>query len=405
MPAVDVSIQRPKIDDPALARTIAQITELLESLNGARRGRELDRVVTLRDLAGDTEAASIITSAGGVAGSLPSTIVSGGADKTPPAQLSNLTVASAAINNILSWDGTSLIPNYSYTEIWRASSDNLSLAVLHGTTTAEVFADDVGKGAVTYYYWVRAVSTAGIPGPYNATAGTSGTTGQVLNGDIADVAIDTAKIADLAVVTAKIANAAITNAKIANLAVDTAKIADLAVSSAKIANLAVGSAQIADAAIQTAKIADLAVDTLKIKDQAVTVPVSASADGALSLSSTVDTNIISASLDPSSSPVNLAISFVASVNGSDCNADAGPGYVEVRVVRGSTQIWPASGYATVLEAVCGSSAAPGQISGISLNIRDSSPAAGSNTYYVYARDGGQGGSVSFRSMVLSGVKK
>ena len=66
--------------------------------------------------------------------------------------------------------------------------------------------------------------------------------------------------------------------------IDTANIKQLAVKSAQIDNAAVTTAKIDDLAVTTAKIGDLQVDTLKIKDNAVTVPVSAFAEAAVTIS-------------------------------------------------------------------------------------------------------------------------
>lgn len=48
-----------------------------------------------------------------------------------------------------------------------AKGDTTVGAVRVGTTVAPVFSDAVDRGS-SYLYWVRAVSTAGIPGPFNA---------------------------------------------------------------------------------------------------------------------------------------------------------------------------------------------------------------------------------------------
>lgn len=66
--------------------------------------------------------------------------------------------------------------------------------------------------------------------------------------------------------------------------VKTSHIEDLAVKTAKIDALAVTTAKIDNLAVTEGKIANLAVDTLKIKDNAVTVPVSAFAEAATTVS-------------------------------------------------------------------------------------------------------------------------
>jgi hypothetical protein len=143
-------------------------------------------------------------------------------DLTVPDQPQNLTVTGAFSTIILDWDSSSA-SNYAYTEIWRiaawndtstyqigdvvyyvtdgrvyeavASSQNeiptgnpsfwtdlgtdvIGNTTLVGTTIANVFTDNPpdSSTAVTYYYWIRFVSTAGILGPFDTTAGTPGST-------------------------------------------------------------------------------------------------------------------------------------------------------------------------------------------------------------------------------------
>jgi hypothetical protein len=73
----------------------------------------------------------------------------------------------------------------------------------------------------------------------------------------------------IAVGSAAIANGAITNAMLGTAIVDTANIADASIVNGKIANLAVDSAKIAAAAITTAKIGDLQVTGAKIADATI----------------------------------------------------------------------------------------------------------------------------------------
>lgn len=146
--------------------TVEKIKEMVEIWVGDR-GDKLDRVVTYRDLVG-SKLGRLSRSGGLEPGDtvLPSPVYVG--------PLFDLQANPSMNFIILSWDGINQT-NYAYTEIWRASDDNLGNAVLTATTPARVYADAVGSG-VGYYYWVRAVSTSGDPGPYNATAGTYGET-------------------------------------------------------------------------------------------------------------------------------------------------------------------------------------------------------------------------------------
>lgn len=186
----------------------------------------------------------------------------------PPPAVVNLAAIGALTNFIISFNEPKY-NNHAYTEIWRSGADDLGTAVLVGTTTSSLYADNVGATASTRYFWARNVSTANVKGPFNAVAGVSATTGFVSNADLADASVTTAKIANLAVDTTKLADLAVEAAKLAGSSVTATKIANAAVGSAAIANLAVGTAHIADAAILTAKIADAAITNAKIGSLAV----------------------------------------------------------------------------------------------------------------------------------------
>ena len=145
--------------------TIARMKELLEIWSGDR-GDQLDSVATLRDL---VEANIARISRGG-----RMEAVAAGQDPVRVGPLSNLRVNGAFQNMIIEWGGISQ-PGYAYAEVWRGEADNLGDAVMIGASRGFVFTDPVGPGS-SYYYWVRAVSTTGHPGPYNASAGTFGQT-------------------------------------------------------------------------------------------------------------------------------------------------------------------------------------------------------------------------------------
>jgi hypothetical protein len=206
----------------------------------------------------------------------------------PPAPV-NLTAVSAALTVILEWNNP-LYANLAYAEIWRSTTNVLGNAVRIGTTPSFLYADAVGAGSITYYYWVRFVSRKDVVGPYNSLVGTLAATGLVGNvdlgpliieadnlaanaveeGKIKDFAVTTTKIANLAVGNAAIANGAITNAKIGDLAVDSAKIADAAIVTAKIANGTITNAKIGTAEITGAKIAGATIGTANITNGAIT---------------------------------------------------------------------------------------------------------------------------------------
>lgn len=91
----------------------------------------------------------------------------------PPAP-TDLAAVGAMTHILLSWDGITYL-NHAYTEIFSHTTNNLAAAVLIGTSSGRLYADAVGPGQ-SRYYWVRFVSTSDIRGPWNATAGTLGTT-------------------------------------------------------------------------------------------------------------------------------------------------------------------------------------------------------------------------------------
>lgn len=71
---------------------------------------------------------------------------------------------------LLEW----VMPKYnghSLAEVWRGTEDNLSDAVLVGTTPGQVYSDPVDPGWKGFY-WIRFVNSAGVSGPYNSPDGT-----------------------------------------------------------------------------------------------------------------------------------------------------------------------------------------------------------------------------------------
>ena len=146
-------------------RAVEASREILEVWKGDR-GNRLDRVVTYRDL-------TIQAAWDEIGRNAPDDLKSqlpGQVDLSPPGPLRNLAANPAIESIILTWEGTEQ-KRYAYTEIWRSVDDNLGTATLIGETAASTYSDPVGTQQA-FYYWIRAVSTNGIPGPYNATAGT-----------------------------------------------------------------------------------------------------------------------------------------------------------------------------------------------------------------------------------------
>ena len=170
---------------PALKNIPAQIdteTKLaLEAIKEAvevrlgRRGDPKDRAVTLRELIDSGLATDLAqepynpnTGATGFAPlrERPGDVV------VPPAP-TVLTASGLFTDVLLSWNqSTNTAPygNHGFTEIWRSQSEDLSSAVLVGTTSAFIYTDKGLEYDSTYYYWVRFVSTSNNPGPWSNMA-------------------------------------------------------------------------------------------------------------------------------------------------------------------------------------------------------------------------------------------
>jgi hypothetical protein len=177
-PTKKAGIYKPRrVTDPEVMRAINAIIERLEVLDGIR-GDNLDQAVTWRDL-GNT-GFTLGTGAGGAPTitNTPGPGTGGGGVPVPeigPAgPPSNLAANETYLALLLTWDNTDF--NLQHVEVWRASVDNLSTAVMVGTTVSPQFVDYVGASA-SYYYWVRSVGTDGTKSAFNDTAGTLGTTG------------------------------------------------------------------------------------------------------------------------------------------------------------------------------------------------------------------------------------
>jgi hypothetical protein len=134
------------------------------------------------------------------------------------------------------------------------------------------------------------------------TVVTTGDTGTVATGMIADSAITSAKISDGTIATGDIADDAVTTAKIADANVTTASLADTSVTTAKLASDAVTTAKITDANVTTAKIANDAITAAKIAADAVgsseiaanAVTSSELADASVDTAAIVDANVTTA---------------------------------------------------------------------------------------------------------------
>ena len=189
-PTRKTGILKSRVEDPKTQKIVDAIVERLEILDGIR-GDQLDRAVTFRDLADSNF--SLLGRAGG-----GTTIVSppggggGGGGGTDPSP-GDIGPAVAPINLTASGTFLAIQLNWGYTgqfvqhfEIWRGSQNSLSdpETILLGTSLNLIFVDYVGGHTGSdpglpdggYYYWVRALGTDSVFGPFNDTQGTFGAT-------------------------------------------------------------------------------------------------------------------------------------------------------------------------------------------------------------------------------------
>jgi hypothetical protein len=164
--------------DPQLRMFLSSIKENLE-VRLRQRGNALDASPTFKDLL-DTGILKIkdgVTTIGGrqytaeqllglVQFTMPDWITS---DTAPPPP-TGLVVSTDATNTILRWE-ESEFDQYSETEIWRATSNNLSLAKKIGSTSGSEFTDGLPDPGQVYYYWIRDVAYNFLTGPFNDVNG------------------------------------------------------------------------------------------------------------------------------------------------------------------------------------------------------------------------------------------
>ena len=352
--------------DPAKQRFYDALLGMIRTWNGETKN-QLDRVLTLRDLAQDTDAASIIEQ--NMQGTPAISQIITGGPRTPPQQLSNLVVANGPTKNVLSWDGIEQA-NYAHTEIWRHTADSLANATLLGTTQANVYSDDVGDVGSTYYYWIRAVSQADVPGPFNKTAGTQSTVS----------AVDTAHIADAAIVEAKIGDAAVSNVKIGNEIKSNNFLSGSAGWQIKKDGAAEFQSAIVRGDVEASSIkagsANI-IDTLMLQDQTVTIPVGAYSSGSVSVGNGSWTTIQSVTLTSTGAPVMIIGSAMLRL-GTWSSSNATMGF---RILRDATEIFNTGVY-EVIPANGDYTAAAW--AGLQCATVEDTPGAGSATYYLQA---------------------
>ncbi|EEG2531921.1 DUF1983 domain-containing protein [Salmonella enterica] len=152
-------------------KDLAAVVENMEIGTG-QRGDGKDAFVTQRQLA-ELKLAKINASGGGRVGLTPG-LGQGIFPEIPPPERptkpQGFQVTGGFGYVLLEW----VMPKYnghSLAEVWRGTEDNLSDAVLVGTTPGQVYSDSVNPGWKGFY-WIRFVNSAGVSGPYNSPDGT-----------------------------------------------------------------------------------------------------------------------------------------------------------------------------------------------------------------------------------------
>ncbi|EIP3426841.1 DUF1983 domain-containing protein [Salmonella enterica] len=153
-------------------KDLAAVVENMEIGTG-QRGDGKDAFVTQRQLA-ELKLAKMNASGGGGRVSLTSGLGPGIFPEMPPPERptkpEGFEVTGGFGYVLLEW----VMPKYnghSLAEVWRGTEDNLSDAVLVGTTPGQVYSDPVDPGWKGFY-WIRFVNSAGVSGPYNSPDGT-----------------------------------------------------------------------------------------------------------------------------------------------------------------------------------------------------------------------------------------
>lgn len=150
-------------------KDLAAVVENMEIGTG-QRGDGKDAFVTQRQLAELKLARSV--NGGGGRFTLKEGVSLEGLIPPPefPVTPKNFIATGAFGYVLLEWD-MPLYRGHSLAEVWRNTEDNLSDAVLVGTTPGQVYSDPVDPGWKGFY-WIRFVNSAGVSGPYNSPVGT-----------------------------------------------------------------------------------------------------------------------------------------------------------------------------------------------------------------------------------------
>jgi hypothetical protein len=286
------SIPTPAEDVSSLYKAVRAIKSVVDTLTGTA-GSALDKALTTRDLinegtfsyqpsvglVGGATTVNVTGATGGGGGPVDDYVDPRPVLDVPPTP-TNLVATGAFKTIVLSWDLFNY-RNHAFTEVWRATTDNLAVAVLLDSTEATIYTDASGTFGAFYYYWVRAVSDQGVAGAFNASSGTLAALALIGNTDLGPLIIEADNLANgsvigdklavgsIAVGSAAIANGAIRRALIELAAIDTAQINDLAVTNGKVANL--DATKITTGFLSADRIAALSITAGKIDTRGLTI--------------------------------------------------------------------------------------------------------------------------------------
>jgi len=159
----------PSDASPSIKVWMAAMKEALEIRLG-RVGDQRDRAVTLRELIDSGLAKDLTNRPYDPNQDSDFTWFVDPPDLAVPPKPTNFTATAAFTRIILTWtEGWTVFSNFSYTEIYRHTSNALGDAIIIDITQAGVYTDNVDYND-TYYYWVRHVSISGVKGPFSDSA-------------------------------------------------------------------------------------------------------------------------------------------------------------------------------------------------------------------------------------------
>lgn len=219
----------------------------IEYLSGANNPST--KAVTAAELAAQSAATQVVIAA---SAGTTTIIESDPPDTTPPGALTGLAVTGGFSFVIVEWDAFNPSPPVAFVKVYRAAVDDPGQAVAVGTSRTLLYADYV-PNSQNYYYWIAAVTEAGVEGPINSGSGTPASasldatyTKEVLAGALTALQImpgglDDPDIFGTAVIqTSHIQTAAIIDAHIQSLAGDKIVTADLASITANLGTVTAG---------------------------------------------------------------------------------------------------------------------------------------------------------------------